>query len=185
MSTKTQIHLIGLFLFITFLLGLVNRFFNYDTFLSIFCAIVGGATTIIGVLLAIHSDEIFRKKDFDNAAVPEFGVVNCSTKENIILHVKNDGKVPIFTDLISLKNSDKIDFCLENLIIGEKHYQFIEKSYISKNEVVLIKFFKNVKSIKEFKLTISTNFNSKKRNYIFLCKGNEVRRLGNNDNESK
>lgn len=115
----------------------------FNSAISIYSALIGGSITLAGVAWTIKKSEIEKSEEKRKEIEPFFyGSIYGDKDQNIIITFFNDQQKD-FCDFIILKyikNSSKVEFKIEKLVVNEIEYQPRNNNIVGKNESISIKF---------------------------------------------
>ena len=129
----------------------------------IFCE----AVAIYGVIIGINNDLFRDKMSLEERAKPLIGMVTNSDEcsYTYYINISNNNFKKLYNDLFTIKNGDKIEFTLEDIVINNQKQSFAEHLFVSKNHVVRFKLETQASLSGTIILHISTMFNLVRRLY--------------------
>ena len=113
---------------------------NYETFVTIYSCVIGGLLTLGGVAWTINKNKEDTEKLRKDTIKPFFYGTPYykgpnGDKKTINEKKFGDSKQGIFFNIGMILNSDKIEFMLNKIIIGDKEYNCFDDCYIGKSEL--------------------------------------------------
>ena len=122
---------------------------DFNTFVTVYAAVVGGGLTLAGVAWTINHANTVRQEDTKNDSKPFFCVLNNlsvrigEANQNVYhfcIHEKDDESKSIVGNFL---NTDKNCFVLKKIIIGERVYTPDSQFIIAKDVAFQIRIFED------------------------------------------
>ncbi len=139
---------------------IISKYFqlSVDVFVAIYASVAGGLCAIFGALITIFYQKIFNKELIEEQSKPSVFFpyqYDLSKMEMVRLYQDPNDKTSLFNHEYRLKNSDKADFVIVDLVFGNTIYN-AQEYYIEKNKLFRICFFHPNKEKLPAKLHIKT-----------------------------